>query len=60
MSKINYVVTDDTVEIQKLIRNKVVSAVKCGSSDLIIARYGVNKATLIKISREEMASRSDA
>jgi hypothetical protein len=52
-SKINYLVLEDTVDVQKLIRNKIVSAVKCGSSDLIVARYGVNKATLIKISKEE-------
>ena len=38
MAKVNYLVMEDAVELQKLIRNKIVSAVRCGSSDLIVAR----------------------
>lgn len=60
MAKVNYIISEDTVEIQKLVRNKIVSAVRCGSSDLIVARYGVNKKTLIKISKEEMGKTSNA
>ena len=55
MAKIAYVLTLETEEIQKLIRMKIISAVRCGSSDLIVARYGVNKATLIKLSKAEMS-----
>jgi len=55
--KINYLVLESTEELQKLVRNKIVSAVQCGAHDLVVARYGVNKASLIKISKQEMEGR---
>lgn len=52
MAKVNYVLMENDENMKKLIRSKIVSAVMCGSSDLIVARYGVNKKTLIKISKQ--------
>jgi hypothetical protein len=56
MSRVICVLVEDNEEINKLVRKKIVAAVKCGGQDLIVARYGVNKTTLRRISKKLMDS----
>lgn len=53
MAKIKYLVVGRTEEIEKLIRNEIISASECGPNDVVIARFGVNKKALKHIAEKE-------